>query len=138
MGLRGPLLDHLLLFPFVPSINQRIKTAERAGRGDKSTHVRSTRTVERKFSAALPVALCSLRLCYRAFRSGPSWTISRTDAAHEVGHGVANLVGAILLEEMAPFHRHFGLVQPGATKFPLPADQNRTWIRIDEKLRDIG
>ena len=50
----------------------------------------------------------------RAFRSGPSWTISRTDAAHEVGHGVANLVGAILLEEMAPFHRHFGLVQPGA------------------------
>src|SRR5262249_22659893 len=90
-----------------------------------------------KFSAALPVALCSLHLCLRAFRSGP-WTISRTDPAHEVGHGVANLVGAILLEEMAPFHRHFGLVQPGAAKFPLPADQNRTWIRIDEKLRDIG
>src|SRR5262249_34285834 len=67
MGLRGPLLDHLLLFPLVPSINQRIKTAERAGRGDKSTHVRSTRTVERKFSAALPVALCSLRLCYERF-----------------------------------------------------------------------
>jgi len=50
----------------------------------------------------------------RAFQSGPSRTISRTDPAHEVGHGVANLVGAILLEEMAPFHRHFGLVQPGA------------------------
>src|SRR5262249_46649922 len=74
----------------------------------------------------------------RAFRSGPSRTISRTDPAHEVGHGVANLVGAILLEEMAPFHRHFGLVQPGAAKFPLPADQNRTWIRIDEQLRDLG
>src|SRR5262245_35697815 len=67
----------------------------------------------------------------RAFRSCPSWTISRTDPAHEVGHGVANLVGAILLEEMAPFHRHFGLVQPGAATFPLPADQNRTWIRMD-------
>src|SRR6516225_684234 len=39
---------------------------------------------------------------------------------------------------MAPFHRHFGLVQPGAAKFPLPADQNRTWIRIDEQLRDLG
>src|SRR5262249_12227082 len=66
------------------------------------------------------------------------WTISRTDPTHEVGHGVANLVGAILLQEMAPFHRHFGLVQPGAAKFPLPADQNRTWIGIDEQLRDLG
>ena len=50
----------------------------------------------------------------RAPRSGPPWTISRTDPAHEVGHGVANLVGTILLEEMAPFHRHFGLIQLGA------------------------
>ena len=29
-GVEGLLLDHLLLFHFVPSINQRIKTAERA------------------------------------------------------------------------------------------------------------
>src|SRR5262245_52916387 len=73
-----------------------------------------------------------------AFRSWPSLPISRPAPAHEVGHGMAKLLGAILLEEMAPFHRHFGLVQPGAATFPLPADQNRTWIRIDEKLRDIG
>ena len=53
--------------PIVPSINQRIKTTERAGRGDKSTHVRSTRIAERRFTAALPVALCSLRLCYERF-----------------------------------------------------------------------
>jgi bifunctional non-homologous end joining protein LigD len=62
----------------------------------------------------------------------------RTDTAHEVGHRAANLIGAVLLEKMAPFHRHFDLVCPGAAKLTLPADQDRAWISVDEKLRDIG
>jgi hypothetical protein len=56
--------------------------------------------------------------------------LSVTDPADEVSQRAADLIGAIFLEEMAPFHRHFGLVQPGAAKFPLPADQNRTGICI--------
>ena len=46
----------------------------------------------------------------------------RTHTAHEVGHCLANLIGAVLLDEVAGLHRHFGLVRPRAAKFPLPAD----------------
>src|SRR6516164_11332969 len=69
-----------------------------------------------------------------------SWTICslRTDPTHEVGQRAADLIGAILLEEMAPFHRYFVLVRPSAAKLSLPAYQNRTGIRIDEELWHIG
>ena len=118
MRLRGPLLDHLLLFPFVPSKSDGRASWPRRQiySCPQHSHCRAQIQCGASCSTVLTASLL------RAFRSGPSWTISRTDAAHEVGHGVANLVGAILLEEMAPFHRHFGLVQPGAAKFPLPAD----------------
>jgi hypothetical protein len=74
--------------------------------------------------AAAPVA----RQLLSASRS--CGLLSVTDPADEVSQRAADLIGAIFLEEMAPFHRHFGLVQPGAAKFPLPADQNRTGICI--------
>ena len=45
-----------------------------------------------------------------------------TYTAHEVGHRLADLVGAVFLDEMAPLYRHFGLGRPGTAKFPLPAD----------------
>src|SRR6516165_12680008 len=61
----------------------------------------------------------------------------RTDAAHEVGKRTADLIGAVFSQEMASLHCHFALVRPSAAKFSLPADQNRTWIGIDEKLGDI-
>ena len=50
--------------------------------------------------------------------------IIENHTAHEVSHGAANRIGAVLLEKMATFHRHFGLVRPGTAKLPLPADQN--------------
>ena len=40
----------------------------------------------------------------------------------------ADLVGAVLLEEMASSHRHFGLVRPSAAKFSLAANQYRAWV----------
>jgi hypothetical protein len=57
---------------------------------------------------------------------------------HETSERVADLIGTILLWEMTPFHGHFGLIGPGAAEFALPADQNRTWVCVDEELRDIG
>jgi hypothetical protein len=74
--------------------------------------------------AAAPVA----RQLLSASRS--CGLLSVTDPADEVSQRAADLIGAIFLDEVAPFHRHFGLVQPGAAKFPLPADQNRTGICI--------
>src|SRR5262245_20450331 len=120
---------------------QPLRLPARAARQlpDQSTTLRveSSSTGNPRLRGALPKA-DSYTGANRALFDHRVWTISRTDPTHEVGDGVANLVGAILLEEMAPFHGHFGLVQPGAAKFPLPADQNRTWIGIDEKLRDLG
>src|SRR5262245_26087285 len=61
----------------------------------------------------------------------------RADPAHEAGYGLAELIWAILLKEMASFHRHFGLIRPGAAAFALPPHQNGTRI-VEEELWDIG
>src|SRR5262249_25651818 len=45
----------------------------------------------------------------------------RTHTAHEVGHRLADLIGAILLDEVAAHHHHFGLVRC-----------------VDKELRDVG
>jgi hypothetical protein len=34
---------------------------------------------------------------------------------------VANVIGAVALEEATPFHRQFDLVRPGTAKLALPA-----------------
>jgi len=62
----------------------------------------------------------------------------RAYTAHEVGDRLADLIGAVFLDEMAPLHRHFGLVRPGAANFPLPADQDRAWVCINKELRNMG
>src|SRR6516162_8512954 len=62
----------------------------------------------------------------------------RAYTAHEVGDRLADLMGAVFLDEMAPLHRHFGLVRPGAANFPLPADQDRAWVCINKELRNMG
>src|SRR5262252_7066026 len=61
-----------------------------------------------------------------------------TYTAHEVGHRLADLIGAVLLDEMAPLYRYFGLVRPGTAKFPLPADQDRPWLCVDKELWNVG
>ena len=35
----------------------------------------------------------------------------RTHTAHEVGHRLTDLIGAVLLDEVAAHHHHFGLVR---------------------------
>src|SRR5215472_7549416 len=62
----------------------------------------------------------------------------RAYTAHEVGDRFADVIGAVFLDEMAPLHRHFGLVRPGAANFPLPADQDRAWVCINKELRNMG
>jgi hypothetical protein len=41
----------------------------------------------------------------------------RTYTAHEVSDRLADLIGAVYLDEVAPLHRAFGF-----NKFPLPAE----------------
>src|SRR5262245_8297385 len=72
-----------------------------------------------------------VRSSQRCWWSGSS-TVSRPHPAHEVGQRLADLIGAVLLKEVAPFHRYFGLVRPSTAELSLPADQNRTGICIDE------
>src|SRR5262249_49031367 len=62
----------------------------------------------------------------------------RAYTVHEVGDRLADLAGAVFLDKMAPLHRHFGLVRPGAANSPLPADQDRAWVCINKELRNIG
>src|SRR5581483_5229299 len=53
----------------------------------------------------------------------------------EGGHGGADLVGRVLLDEVQTGHRDFGLVGPAAAELPLLADQDRAWLGVDEQLR---
>ncbi|MBL77787.1 MAG: hypothetical protein CL459_02280 [Acidimicrobiaceae bacterium] len=71
-----------------------------------------------------------------ACRRGPAGRRSDSEPGVPVGEGSADLVGAVLLDEVRAGHGDLGLVGPGPAELPLGAGEDRPRLGIHEELRD--
>ena len=55
-----------------------------------------------------------------------------------VGNRPTDLIGSVLLDEVAALDRDLGLVREAAAELALSADQDRARLGVDEQLRQVA
>ena len=74
----------------------------------------------------------------RAVKSQPPQSLGRARLPHELRDGNADLVGAVLLDEMHSTDGGLGQVRPGADEVADAAVDDGAWVGIDEQFGHIA